>query len=32
MVKTGFLHLTNASTEGAQKAFPDDTDAPTLDR
>ena len=26
------LHFTNARTEGAQKAFPDDIGAPTLDR
>ena len=32
MVKIGFLHFTNAPTEGAQKALFNDIDAPTLDR
>ena len=32
MVKIGFLHFTNASTEEAQKAIPADIDAPTLER
>ena len=32
MVKIGFLHFTNAPTEDAQKALPDDIDPPTLDR
>ena len=28
MVKVGFLHFTNAPTEEAQKALPDDIDPP----
>lgn len=32
MVKIGFLHFTNAPTEDAQKALPDDIDPPTLER
>ena len=30
MAKIGFLHFTNAPTEGARKALPDDIDAPRL--
>lgn len=32
MVEVGFLHFTNAPTEEAQKALPDDIDPPTLDK
>ena len=32
MVKLGFLHFTNAPTEDAVKALPDDLDPPTNER
>ena len=32
MVKLGFLHYTNAPTEDAVKALPDDVDPPTSER
>ena len=32
MVKTGFLHFTNAPTESSQKTIPTDVDPPTLER
>ena len=32
MAKIGFLHFTNAPTEGAQKALPEDIEPPNLER